>query len=160
FVERGGKAGDLTIVSADDARPYERPPLSKGFLVGRDQLDSVFINQTTFYHDHGIDVRLNREVSGVDFGSKRLRFADGQELGYQQLVIATGARVRKLDVPGSNLHEVFYLRSLEDSRRIRDNATSGKRAVVLGGGFIAMETASSLAQRGLQVTMVVREERI
>src|SRR5579872_5067041 len=160
FVERGGKAGDLTIVSADDALPYERPPLSKGFLQGKDKEDSVFISQADFYRDHGIDVRLNQKVSGVDFASKRLQVASGDDLGYESLVIATGARVRTLDLAGSNLEGVFYLRSLDDSRRIRDNATSGKRAVVIGGGFIAMETASSLTQRGLQVTMAVHEERI
>jgi 3-phenylpropionate/trans-cinnamate dioxygenase ferredoxin reductase subunit len=160
FVERGGRSGDLTIISADTALPYERPPLSKSFLTGKDQEENIYISNAAFYRDHGIDVRLNTEVSSVDFAAKRLVLSDAREFGYEKLVIATGAHPRTLDVPGSNLDGIFYLRSLDDSRRIRDKSASGTRAVVIGGGFIAMEAASSLAQRGVEVTMVVREDRI
>ncbi len=160
FVERGGRSGDLTIISADTALPYERPPLSKGFLTGKDPEESVYISQEPFYREHGIDVQLNTPVSQVDFAGKRLVLSGGHEFGYEKLVIATGANPRTFDVPGSNLQGIFYLRSLDDSRRIRDQATQGKRAVVIGGGFIAMEGASSLAQRGVETTMVVREDRI
>jgi NADPH-dependent 2,4-dienoyl-CoA reductase/sulfur reductase-like enzyme len=160
FVERGGSAGDLSILSADNALPYERPPLSKGVLTGKDSEDSVFISPEAFYKDHGIDVRLNTFVSGVDFASKRLILSGGEELVYEKLVIATGAQPRTLDIPGAGLDGVLYLRSLDDSRRIKQHGVSGKRALVVGGGFIAMEVASSLAQRGMKVTMAVREERI
>jgi 3-phenylpropionate/trans-cinnamate dioxygenase ferredoxin reductase subunit len=125
FVERGGQAADLTIISADSALPYERPPLSKGFLTGKDPEESVFISQAPFYREHGIDVQLNTPVSQVDFAAKRLALSGGHELGYEQLVIATGANPKKFDVPGSSLDGIFYLRSLEDSRRIRDQATQG-----------------------------------
>lgn len=160
FVEGGGRTGDLTILSADSALPYERPPLSKGVLTGKDSEDSVFISPEEFYRSHGIEVRLNTTVSGVDFGSKRLVIEGGEDLVYEKLVIATGANPRRLEAPGAGLDGVLYLRSLDDARRIKQHAASGKRALVIGGGFIGMEAASSLAQRGLQVTMAVREERI
>jgi NADPH-dependent 2,4-dienoyl-CoA reductase/sulfur reductase-like enzyme len=160
FVERGGHAGDLTILSADNALPYERPPLSKGVLTGKDSEESIFINPAAFYQEHGIEVRLNTAVSGIDFGSKRLILSGADPLVYEKLVISTGAQPRRLDIPGAGLDGVLYLRSLDDARRIKEHGVAGKRALVIGGGFIAMEAASSLAQRGLEVTMAVREERI
>ena len=160
FVERGGAKGDVTILSADDALPYERPPLSKGLLTGKDSEENIFINPEGTYRDHGIDVRLKTAVSDVDFASKRLVLSGGEEMTYEKLVIATGAQPRKLDVPGANLDGVLYLRSLDDCRRIQEHAAAGKHALVIGGGFIAMEAASSLRQRGLEVTMSVREDRI
>jgi 3-phenylpropionate/trans-cinnamate dioxygenase ferredoxin reductase subunit len=160
FVDLGGHSGELTIVSADTALPYERPPLSKSFLTGKDQEENVYISNAAFYRDHGINVLLNTTVSSVDFAAKRLVLTGAREFGYDKLVIATGAHPRKLDVPGADLDGLFYLRSLDDSRRIRDEAAAGTRAVVIGGGFIAMEAASSLAQRGVEVSMIVREDRI
>lgn len=160
FVERGGRAGDITILSADNALPYERPPLSKGLLTGKDSEENAFINPAEFYREHGIDCRLTTAVSDVDFGSKRLVLSGGRELVYEKLVIATGADPRTLDIPGAQLDGVLYLRSLDDCRHIKERSATSKRALVIGGGFIAMEVASSLAQRGLEVTMAVREERI
>ena len=160
YVEKGGASGDLTLLSSDDALPYERPPLSKGLLTGKEQESNVFINPAEFYRQHGFDVRLNTTVSDVDFASKRLTLAGGESLGYEKLVIATGAQPNRLGVEGADLDGVLYLRSLSDSRRIQEVASTAKRAVIIGGGFIAMETASSLRQRGLDVTMVIREERI
>ncbi len=155
MVEHGGSVDGLTILSSDDALPYERPPLSKGLLTGKDKEESILINPAEFYRDHSIDVRLNTTVSEVDFSSKRIVLNDGGQLGFEKLVIATGAQPRKLDADG-----VLYLRSLDDSRRIKDQAGSAKRALVIGSGFIAMETASSLAQRGLTVTLTSRADRI
>ncbi len=160
FVERGTKAGELAIVSADDALPYERPPLSKGYLKGADTEESVFINDAAFYSSHGIEVRLKTPVERADFVKRRLHLRGGAEWRFEKLLIATGSRVRKFQLPGAELDGVFYLRSLADSRRIRDHAGAGRRAVVIGGGFIGMEAASSLAQRGLDVTLMLAEERI
>ncbi|HEX8983895.1 MAG TPA: FAD/NAD(P)-binding oxidoreductase [Bryobacteraceae bacterium] len=160
FAERGLQSGELAIVSADDALPYERPPLSKGYLRGADQESSVFISDAAFYREHGIEVKLRTAVERVDFENRLLRLPGGGEWHFEKLLIATGARVRTLDVPGADLDGLFYLRSLDDSRRIRDRAANARRAVVIGGGFIGMEAASSLAQRGLEVTMIVPEERV
>ncbi|MGE0133913.1 MAG: NAD(P)/FAD-dependent oxidoreductase [Dehalococcoidia bacterium] len=152
--------GDLAIVSSDSVPPYERPPLSKGLLRGDEDEADVFINNETFYRDRGISLRLSTAVDRLDTDGRRLRLGDGSEIEFGQLVIATGARVRTLDVPGAALEGVCYLRSLDDSKAIRARAERGRRAVVLGGGFIGMEVAAVLAQRGLDVTLVFPEERV
>ena len=147
-------------MSADSAIPYERPPLSKGFLAGKDSEDSIRINPDDFYRDHGIELRLNCEISSVDPARKKLTLASGGDFGFEKLIIATGARVRTLDVPGSRSANVHYLRSLDDSKSIRQSAEKAKRAVVIGSGFIGMEVASVLAQKGVETTMVLRDDRI
>jgi NADPH-dependent 2,4-dienoyl-CoA reductase/sulfur reductase-like enzyme len=160
MVELGLKPGELAILSADNAIPYERPPLSKGFLAGRDTEDSIRINPDDFYRDHGIELRLNCEISSLDPTQKLLRLASGDQFGFDKLIVATGARVRKLDIPGANLRNVLYLRSLDDSRTIRKAAENVKSAVVIGSGFIGMEVAAVLAQKDVEVTMVMRDDRI
>jgi len=160
MVESGLKPGELHIVSADDAIPYERPPLSKGFLAGKETEASLFISPEDFYREHGIEVQLNSAVDGVDPARKTIHLRSGAEIGFGKLVVATGARVRKLDIPGADSAGVFYLRTLDDSKRIREKAGSAKQAVVIGGGFIAMEVASVLAQKGIETTMTMPEDRI
>jgi NADPH-dependent 2,4-dienoyl-CoA reductase/sulfur reductase-like enzyme len=160
FVEMGLKPGELAIVSADNFVPYERPPLSKTFLAGKDNEDAIQISPSDFYKSHGIELKLQSEVAAVDVKRKRLILKSGGEFTFGKLIIATGARVRKLNVPGANLCNVFYLRSLDDSRAIRSEVKKVKRAVVVGGGFIGMEVAAVLSQAGLDVTMVLNDERI
>jgi NADPH-dependent 2,4-dienoyl-CoA reductase/sulfur reductase-like enzyme len=160
LVESGLKPHELTIMSADSSIPYERPPLSKGFLAGKETEASILINADDFYRAHVIEVRLNCVVSSVDSAGKNVRLQSGEEIGFEKLVVATGAQVRTLDVPGSNLMDVYYLRTLEDSKRIRQKAEGAKRAVVIGGGFIAMEVTSVLAQKGIETTMVLPDDRI
>src|ERR1041384_2250403 len=106
MAERGLKPGQLTIVSADTSLPYERPPLSKGFLAGKDTEEAIRINPPDFYDTHGIDVRLKSEVEGVDEKGKVLHLRSGETLGFEKLIVATGARVRTLDIPGSNLNNI------------------------------------------------------
>src|SRR2546427_6168038 len=144
MVELGLKPGELAILSADNSIPYERPPLSKGFLAGKDTEESIRINASDFYAGHGIDVRLRSEVEGVDEKGKALHSRSGETLGFEKLIVATGARVRTLEIPASDLRGICYLRSLEDSKRIREQAQSARRAVVIGGGFIGMEVTAVL----------------
>jgi len=160
LVELGLKSGDLSILSSDTSVPYERPPLSKGFLAGRDTEDSVRINSESFYSEHGIELRLACFISSVNPDSKRLTLASGESFGFDKLIVATGALPRTLDIPGAKLANVLYLRSLDDSRAIRKCAESAKTAVVIGGGFIGMEVAAVLAQKNIQVTMILNEDRI
>jgi NADPH-dependent 2,4-dienoyl-CoA reductase/sulfur reductase-like enzyme len=160
FAELGLKAGELTIVSGDTYLPYERPPLSKGFLAGRDTEESIRINSEDFYDEHGIEVRLGRRVTGVNPARKSLSLQSGGEIRFEKLVVATGSRVRTLDIPGAQLGNVQYLRSLDDSKSIRQRSEGVKQAVVIGGGFIGMEVAAVLAQKGVEVTMALREDRI
>jgi NADPH-dependent 2,4-dienoyl-CoA reductase/sulfur reductase-like enzyme len=160
LVESGLKPNELTIVSADSSIPYERPPLSKSFLAGKDTEAGILISAEDFYHGHGIEIRLNSEVDGVDFARRCVHLRSGDDVGFEKLVVATGARVRTLDIPGADLAGVYYLRTLEDSKIIRDKTGSAKRAVVIGGGFIAMEVSSVLAQKGIETTMVLPHDRI
>jgi NADPH-dependent 2,4-dienoyl-CoA reductase/sulfur reductase-like enzyme len=150
----------LTIISADDALPYERPPLSKGFLSAKDTEDGILINKPEWYEKQGVDVKLRMTIDEIDPKKKRLRSDSGAVFEYETLLIATGARARKLDCPGNDLPNVFYLRSLGDSRNIRERATNSKQAVVVGGGFIGMEVASVLSQKNIEISLIIREDRV
>jgi NADPH-dependent 2,4-dienoyl-CoA reductase/sulfur reductase-like enzyme len=160
LANRGLKSGELVIISADDALPYERPPLSKGFLSGKDTEAGILINAAEWYREHGIDVRMQTVIEDVDLKKRRLLATFGEFFDFENLLIATGARPRKLDCPGNDLTNVFYLRSLDDSRKIRAKAADTKQAVVIGGGFIGMEVASVLAQKKIETTLIVREDRV
>ena len=160
LVELGLPAGDLLIVSADDEVPYERPPLSKGFLAGKDTRESIRINPAEFYREHGIEIRLGYEIEGVESAAKRLHGKRGGEIGFEKLVIATGANPRSLNVPGAKLAGIRYLRSLNDSARIREHADRARQAAVIGGGFIGMEVAAVLAQKGIDTTLILRSGRV
>jgi len=160
MVDAGLKAGELAILSADTSVPYERPPLSKGFLAGKDTEEAVRIQPEEFYRNQGIELKLGVEVTAVDTARRRLILKSGGEFAFEKLVIATGARPRTLEIPGAQLRHVHYLRSLDDSKAIRTSAKSVRHAVVIGGGFIAMEVASVLAQMRIEATIVLREDRI
>jgi len=160
LVELGLPKGELAILSADNAIPYERPPLSKGFLAGKDSEDSIKINPDDFYKKQGIDLRLECRVAFVDLKRKRLILEGGDEFGFQKLIIATGARPRTLNIPGSTLQNLFYLRTLNDSKNIRNAAEKAKHAVVIGGGFIGMEVTAVLAQKGINVALVLNDDRV
>jgi NADPH-dependent 2,4-dienoyl-CoA reductase/sulfur reductase-like enzyme len=154
--------GELAIVSSDDALPYERPPLSKGYLAGKEEEQSVFINDEEFYRAHGFDVRLRTTAERLNAAARTLHLG-GQgegEVGFERLLVATGSAVRTFDLPGADLGGISYLRTLGDSRRIREHARAGMNAVVIGAGFIGMEVASVLAGLGLHVTMLFPEERV
>jgi NADPH-dependent 2,4-dienoyl-CoA reductase/sulfur reductase-like enzyme len=159
YVESGGRPGELAIVSGDSALPYERPPLSKSFLAGKDSEDGILINSADFYAKSGIEVKLNTRVSSIDPRAKHLATSSGGEYAFDKLIIATGADVRRLEVPGADSGNVLYLRSLSDSKRLRDVSARTKRALVVGGGFIVMEVASVLASRGIETTVLVRQDR-
>ena len=160
FVEHGLKPGELGIVSADNALPYERPPLSKSFLAGKDDEESVLINKESFYGEHGIGIHLNVQIDRIDISGKRLLERDASTFRFANLVLATGARVRTLDVRGANRESVLYLRSMADSARLRDALKSAKKVVVLGSGFIGMEVASQSVQRGCDTTIVFPQDRV
>src|ERR1700693_5154348 len=103
LVESGWKPGELAIFSADSSIPYERPPLSKGFLAGKDTEESIRINPAEFYSEHGIELRPQCPIAGIDSANNTLHLQSGEEIGFEKLVLATGARVKTLEVPGSDL---------------------------------------------------------
>ena len=148
--------GSIAIVTAEKHYPYERPPLSKGYLIGREGLDHVCLKEETYYSENSIDVIRGIRVTGVDRSTHSVTLADGRQLSYEKLLLATGSHAWRLPLPGHDLPGVCTLRTIEDADQIRAAATSAQGALVLGGSFIGCEVASSLAQLGLKVTMVFR----
>jgi NTE family protein len=153
YRDAGGDA-PVTLLSADTALPYNRPPLSKGFLRGELEADAVFVQPEAAYADLDIDVQLRTTVTGVDTLRRRVTVAGGAETEYGRLVLATGAAPRPLGVAGEELHGVHTYRTLDDASTVRAAAESATSAIVVGAGFIGMETAASLRRRGLEVTLV------
>lgn len=161
YVERGGEPGSLCIVSAEERPPYDRPPLSKDVMTGEMDVDEATIEAEEFYADHGIELVTGSRAVSVDLDSGSLVTADGETIGYRNLLIATGSRVLQLDVPGEDdLGNVFYLRTAADADRILGAAEDAERAVVVGGGFIGTEVAASLTEYGLDVSLVYMEDRL
>ncbi len=160
FVAQGIAPHELCIVSADERLPYDRPSLSKGYLAGKKSRDKILINPPDFYETNGIDVRLETQIRAVDLGRRRLYAQDGADIEFDKLLIATGSRVRTLNVPGADLAGVHYLRSNADADRILASAGDARRAVIVGGGYIGMEVGATLRGRGLEVTLVYPEDRL
>jgi NAD(P)H-nitrite reductase large subunit len=136
FVVQGGTKGDLAIVTAEHVLPYERPSLSKGFLAGREDVSDIQISDADFYRKHGIALHRSFLVAKADLRRCRLHSTSGEVIGFEQLLIATGSTVRRLQVPGADGPRIFYLRQLRDSQRIHAQIKRGQRAVVIGSGFI------------------------
>lgn len=154
FVHHGIVRDQLCIVADENDLPYERPPLSKAFLRGALTAAELLINPPAFYADHGIEVRLGATVERVDFANKWLH-TKSETIGYEKLLIATGARPRSLALDDAQVTGVYTLRHLEDAQQIQAAAHPGQRAVVIGGGFIGMEVAAVLQQRGVATALVV-----
>ena len=124
--------GELMIVTAEEYLPYERPPLSKSLLAGKKPVEKVFINNESFYRENRINVRLGTTITFIDPSRNLLRTDSGEEIFYKKLIIATGARVRRFQLPGASLGGIHYLRSLADCLSLRSAAEGAKRAVVIG----------------------------
>jgi len=152
--------GTVALVTAEHHMPYERPPLSKGYLTGQKGLDRVYLKEDDYYDQNNIEVITGVRATKVDPAARSVTLDDGRVLKYERLLLATGGRAWRLPIPGNDLPGVFTLRTIEDSDGIRQAAESGKQALVLGGSFIGSEVASSLAQLGLGVTMVFPEGRL
>jgi 3-phenylpropionate/trans-cinnamate dioxygenase ferredoxin reductase component len=145
--------GRVTLVGEEPTLPYNRPALSKKYLRG-EKTETPYVEDETFYRDHDVAVLLGTRAVAVDPAARTVTLGDRSRLGYDRLLLATGATPRRLHVPGSDLDGVFSLRTIGDSAAIRDAAGDAERAVVVGGGFIGMEAAASLRQLGLQVTLI------
>lgn len=152
---KAGSAGRVVMVSEDTAPPYNRPPLSKDFLRGESDEDALPLEPPYFYGDGRTQLMLAESVIALDARSKTVRTGSGDEIHYEQCIIASGCEPAKLDVPG--VDTVLRLRWLDQARRLRDRAQAARSAVVIGSGFIGCEAAASLAHRGLPVTMVSTE---
>src|SRR5436305_4526631 len=153
YREAGG-AATVTLVAGEAHPPYHRPPLTKRLLRGEAEAADTFLAPADHYGELNVDLRLGTTATSLDVERRELRLADGTALVFDRLVIATGAAPRRLPVPGGDLGGVHTLRTLDDSLAIREAAQTAKHAVVIGTGFIGLETAASLRAHGLDVTIV------
>jgi 3-phenylpropionate/trans-cinnamate dioxygenase ferredoxin reductase subunit len=154
-----GHAGPVTLVGDEADLPYHRPPLSKAFLKDP-QAGPQMLRAEAFYTGAGIDLALGRRVTGIDRAARLVGFDGGGTLPYDRLILAPGSRARPLPVQGADLAGVYALRSAGDARAIREHAASAGAVVVIGGGFIGLEIAATLAAGGRQVTVVEAQERL
>lgn len=154
-----GWSGEVVVIGDESALPYQRPPLSKGYLAGTSTLDELAIRRAEFYDKHEIQL-LRATVTKIDRAAGRVVLGDGETLAYDGLGLCTGGRVRQLSVLGVDLPGVFYLRTFADVESIREAALPGRRAVIVGGGYIGLETAASLRALGLEVTVLEAAERV
>ncbi len=159
-LRREGYAGSVTLLSADAAPPYDRPNLSKGFLAGSADEASNPLHPSGFYQQHDIDLKLAAQVMAIDVANRHVELLDGTRYPYDALLLATGAEPVKLDVPGSDLPHVHYLRTLADCRALLAGVLTAERVLVIGASFIGLEVASSLRARKLKVHVVGRESAL
>ena len=149
-----GFDGSLTLIGDESHLPYERPPLSKGYLAGNDDRASMDVHDQDWYAEHKVDLLLGTAATAVDTSAKEVELVDGRRIGYDQLLLATGSRARTLPLPGAGAHGVLTLRHVEDSDTISDAFSAGGRMAVIGGGWIGMETAANARDKGVEVTVI------
>ncbi|MGY4642687.1 NAD(P)/FAD-dependent oxidoreductase [Cellulomonas sp. URHB0016] len=153
----GGYDGSVTLFGTETERPYERPPLSKGYLQGSEERDAAFVHPADWYSTHDVDLRTGTTVDRIDLGTHDVVDQTGVRTGWDHLVLATGSEPRRLDVPGADLAGVVYLRTLADSDRLRAALTPGRRVVVVGGGWIGLEVAAAARAADCEVSVLVRD---
>ena len=157
MLRREGYAGRLTMLSADESVPYDRPNLSKNYLAGSAPDEGISLRSSEFYREQNIDLKLNARVAAIDAANRQVQLADGTRHAYDALLLATGAEPVRLALPGGDLPHVHYLRTLADSRALVASALVSKQAVVIGASFIGLEVAASLRARNIDVHVVGRE---
>ncbi len=153
-----GFTGRVILIGDERDRPYERPPLSKGYLLGDDERDSVFVHEPGWYAEHDVELHLGQPATALDRAAKTVALADGTVLGYDKLLLATGAEPRRLDVPGTDLNGVHHLRRLAHSERLRSVLSALGRdnghLVIAGAGWIGLEVAAAARSHGAEVTVI------
>jgi NADPH-dependent 2,4-dienoyl-CoA reductase/sulfur reductase-like enzyme/nitrite reductase/ring-hydroxylating ferredoxin subunit len=159
MLRREGFTGSLTMLSSDDAPPYDRPNCSKDYLAGNAPEDWMPLRPPEYFKEQSIDLRLGTEVTAIDPRTRQVAVANGEAVPFDSLLLATGAEPVRLDVPGAQLPHVHVLRSLADSRAIIAAAKQARCAVVIGGSFIGLEVAAALRARDIEVHVVAPEQR-
>lgn len=159
-LRNSGFHGDITLIGAEPVPPYQRPPLSKGYLLGEMSLERLFLRPESFYTDQDINLMLGQPVTEIDRAGKTVTVA-GDTIGYDHLVLTTGSEPRRLpDAIGGNLANVFEVRTLADVDAMAPMVVEGARALVVGGGYIGLEAAAVARKRGVDVTLVEMADRI
>jgi 3-phenylpropionate/trans-cinnamate dioxygenase ferredoxin reductase subunit len=152
--------GDIVLVGDEPYFPYQRPPLSKKFLAGELPAERLYVKPESFYRESDIQVLLGHRATSIDRAGKQLILSDGDRIGYGKMIIATGAKVRRLAVPGADLAGVHYLRGIRDVLDMRQEMQAGRRMVVIGAGYIGLEVAAVACQLGLDVSVIEMQDRV
>ena len=153
-LRQSGFEGALTLLGDEAYPPYQRPPMSKGYLKGELEADRLFLKPGSYYSDNRIDLVTSAAPVRLDLAARRVEFQAGPALGWDRLVIATGARPRMLTLPGAGLDGVLALRTLADVDQLRPYLTTGARLIVIGGGYIGLEAAAAASRLGVSVTLL------
>ncbi|MBY6067332.1 FAD-dependent oxidoreductase [Leisingera aquaemixtae] len=159
-LRKDGFDGEITLIGAEEVLPYQRPPLSKAYLLGEMELERLFLRPESFYSENNITLKLGQRVTGIDTAAKTVSLGD-EVISYDQLALTTGSDPRRLPAAiGGDLEGVYVVRGLSDVDAMAPNVTEGKRALIVGGGYIGLEAAAVCAKRGVQVTLVEMADRI
>jgi len=159
-LRQSGWNGDIILIGDEPNVPYHHPPLSKDYLSGEKTSDELLIRPEEAYAAANVTLKIGTRVTAIDCDAKTVVTDKDETIAYDKLVLATGARVRKLPIDGADLPSVFYLRGMADVTAIKGAMTSATRAVIIGGGYIGLETAASLKKLGLDVTVLEAMPRI
>ncbi|MGZ4174678.1 MAG: NAD(P)/FAD-dependent oxidoreductase [Solirubrobacteraceae bacterium] len=158
WLRRSGADGSILLVGREPDLPYDRPPLSKGYLQGSDKREDALFQTADWYEQQQIEVLTRTSAMKLDLSARTVKLSNKEDVGFGQALLATGANVRRLNVPGAELEGIHYLRTFGNSDAIRQDA-AGKRVVMIGGSYIASEVAATLTELGSTCTMVMLEER-
>ena len=158
-LRKEGWTAPIKLISEESELPYHRPPLSKEHLAGKKDLDAMSLRPAKLYADNNIDLLLSTRVNSIDTAKRAVQLDGGETLGYQKLALCTGASVREF-TPASGLENVFYIRTAADIARLAPHVRKGRRAIVIGGGYIGLEAAAVLAEQEVSVTVLEMSERI
>lgn len=149
-----GYDGNVRIITEEPELPYHRPPLSKAFLLEESNENGLPLKSEAFYRDNNIDIEFNVRATRIDRITSTVHLFDGRAINFDKLALATGARARKLAIPGADLNGIIYLRSVADARALKREAANATNVVIIGGGFIGLEVASALVQQDKNVTVL------
>lgn len=155
-----GFSGPITLVGEEAYPPYQRPPLSKAYLLGQLERPRLFLKSDAYYGEAGVDLLLNTTAKAIHRAEKTVELTDGRKLPYDKLLLTTGARVRRLRCPGADLPGIFYLKSIADVDALQAAFLPGKRIAIVGAGYIGLEVAAVGAKSGLQVTVFEAMDRV
>jgi len=149
-----GFDGPVTLIGEESERPYERPPLSKGYLLGASEREAIYVHPAQWYADSDIDLRLGVAATSIDRAAHEVSLADGSTIGYAKLLLTTGSSPRRLQVPGADLDRVLYLRRVGDSDQIKKAFDGASRVAVIGAGWIGLEATAAARAAGAEVTVL------
>lgn len=153
-----GFHGAVVLIGDEADRPYDRPPLSKDYLQGKSEKETIYLHPEDWYAEHDVELRLQCRVTAIDRADHSLSTLEGPPVSYDKLLLATGSTPRRLQVPGAHLTGVHYLRQVRDCEALKSAFSSAGRVVIIGAGWIGLETAAAARSAGCQVTVVGRSE--